>query len=182
MKIFSVYDKEFARFGRVIEGDFSHLLSALKETPLPEKGVIYCPSDKRLETDKEDFIKADFYGGMDVQIGYCNGHNQTLNCLEYNKGNEINLANEDFILLLGSFFDIEDNIFDTANVYAFKVPANVAVEIYSTSLHYAPCGINGSAFKVAIILPRGTNVESIRNPKDPTLWATNKMVIRTRRI
>lgn len=114
---------------------------------------------------------------MPVQLGYCNGHNQLLNCLEYHKGNEINLSNEDFILLLGSYFDIRDDKLDTSKVKAFLVPAGVAVEIYSTTLHYAPCGIKGSPFKVLIVLPRGTNVNREKNLKDPKLWATNKWLL-----
>ena len=175
MKIYGVYDPEFARFGRILEGDHSRILKLLEGTPLPESGTIYCPSDPKLEEEAIlAHFKDDVYGGMPVQIGYCNGFNQKLNCLEYHKGNEVNMANEDFILILGSYFDIENMRFDTKNAMAFKVPAKVAVEIYSTTLHYAPCGINGSSFKVLVVLPKGTNVESKRNEKDRTLWATNK--------
>ena len=46
---------------------------------------------------------------------------------------------------------------------AFLVPKGTAVEIYSTSLHYAPCGVNGEKFQVAIVLPKGTNYPSKKN-------------------
>ena len=51
MKIYSVYDKEFAPYGRVIEGyDTKELLEKLVElTPQPEDGTIYVASDERLE-------------------------------------------------------------------------------------------------------------------------------------
>ena len=100
-----------------------------------------------------------------------------LNCLEYHKGNEINLANEDFILLLGRIFDIKDNKYDTKLVKAFKVPKGIPVEIYSTTLHYAPCGINGSGFRVLICLPKGTNVNKKLSDKDKMLWANNKWLL-----
>ena len=29
--------------------------------------------------------------------------------------------------------------------------------MYSTTLHYAPCGIDGKGFQVAVVLPKGTN-------------------------
>lgn len=178
MEIKSVLDESFSKFGRVLEGNFDRLLSLLKNTPLPEKGTIYCPSDKNLEEPEiVEFFEKHVYGNMRVQLGYCNGHNQKLNCLEYHKGNEVNIANEDFILLLGSFFDIKNNQYDTSKVEAFLVPAGVAVEVYSTTLHYAPCGVNGSAFKMLVALPRGTNVSSERSDIDKTLWGTNKWLL-----
>ena len=65
-----------------------------------------------------------------------------LNALEYHKDSEINVAAKDAILLLGLRSEIEeDYTFDTANVKAFLLPAGSAVEIYATSLHYAPCGV-----------------------------------------
>ena len=178
MKIFSVHDQEFLPFGRVLDGDYSRILFLLQDSPMPEEGTSYVASDPRLEEKEilEDFQKR-IYGHMDVQIGYTNGHNQRLNCLEFHKGNEVNMANEDFILLLGSYFDIKDGKYDTSNVKAFRVPAGVAVEIYSTTLHYAPCGIDGSGFKVLVVLPKGTNSEHITNVKDPWLWGTNKWLL-----
>jgi len=178
MEILSLRDPAFARYGRIVKGNFTRLLALLKKTPLPEEGTIYCPGDPKLE-EKEivSFFQKEVYGNMPVQVGYCNGHNQKLNCLEYHKGNEVNLANEDFILLLSSYFDIENGILDTKKVQAFRVPKGVAVEIYSTTLHYAPCGIAGSSFQVLVVLPKGTNVRPDRNPNDPTLWATNKWLL-----
>ena len=178
MKILSVFDPEFAAYGRVIEGDFSQILSLLKATPMPEEGTIYSPSAPKLEAESiVSFFEDEVYGHTPIQIGYCNGHNQKLNCLEFHKGNEVNIANEDFILLLGTYFEIEDGKFDTSKTKAFRVPAGVAVEIYSTTLHYAPCGIDGSAFKVLVVLPKGTNVDSAQEKGDPMLWATNKWLL-----
>lgn len=178
MRIFSVFDPEFERFGRVLQGNYNKLLNLIEDTPLPDAGTIYCPSDEKLEDDEVLLhFKKDIFGDMDVQLGYCNGYNQKLNCLEYHKGNEVNLSNNDFILLLGSYFDVKDGKFDTKNVVAFKVPKRTAVEIYSTTLHYAPCGIDGLPFKVLVALPKGTNVHNVRNENDPTLWATNKWLL-----
>ncbi|MCR5491837.1 MAG: DUF4867 family protein [Bacilli bacterium] len=178
MKVYSVHDKEFAEFGRVLQGNFEELLGLLGNTPLPEEGTIYCPGDPALERPEiVSFFEKNVYGEMPVQLGYCNGHNQKLNCLEYHKGNEVNLANEDFILLLGSYFDIEGGKLDTKKVKAFRVPAKTAVEIYQSSLHYAPCGINGSPFRVLVVLPKGTNVNPIRGSEDKLLWATNKWLL-----
>ena len=178
MKVYSVYDAEFARFGRVLQGNFSSLLSNLDRIAPPSEGTVYVGKDERLHNEEDaSFLSESFYGYMPVQIGHCSGHNQKLNCLEFHKGNEINLANEDFTLILGSYFDIEDGRFDTSKAVAFRVPAKVAVEIYSTTLHYAPCGIDGSAFRVLVVLPLGTNIDGMRSKNDPWLWASNKWLL-----
>ncbi|HIX33063.1 MAG TPA: DUF4867 family protein, partial [Candidatus Gemmiger avium] len=71
---------------------------------------------------------------------------------------------------------------DTANVKAFRVPAGVLVEVYATTLHYAPCSAApGQGFQVVVVLPRGTNgpkpaITPI-NSEDDTLWACNKWLL-----
>lgn len=178
MEILSVYDKAFKPYGEVYKGKISGVLQALSKLPCPEEGTMYVPSEPTLEqcecfTD----LTLNFGGTLPIQLGYCSGHNQKLNCLEYHRDSELNLANEDFILLLAKRDEIENGVLDTSKVKAFLVPKGVAVEIYATTLHYAPCGVNGSGFRVLVVLPRGTNVEPIRSPSDPLLWASNKWLL-----
>ena len=81
MKIYSVNDKEFAVYGKVHTGyDVSDLLSALdKSTPLPD-AVGYVPSEAALENTKLfGLLQNNAYGGMPIQLGWCNGHNTKLN-------------------------------------------------------------------------------------------------------
>lgn len=55
------------------------------------------------------------YGGMPIQIGYCNGHNHLLNAVEYHRDSEINIAVTDMILILGKEQDItEDHTYDSS--------------------------------------------------------------------
>lgn len=183
MKIYQVTDDRFKKYGKVVEGiDFSELITVLeKDTPLPE-GVEYVPGLKALETlpVKEELSKRSF-GEMEIQIGYCNGHNSMLNALEYHKSSEINVAATDAVLLLGSRQDItEDFTYDTSLAEAFLVPKGVAVEIYATTLHYAPCGVGDAGFKVAIVLPKGTNLnlcDEHTEGEDGHLTATNKWLL-----
>ena len=56
-----------------------------------------------------DSLRDSFYGGMDIQVGYCNGRNTTYNGFEYHKGSEINIAVTDFMLVLGHTWEIRDN-------------------------------------------------------------------------
>lgn len=159
MKIYSVRDPEFTAYGRVVDNvDLSGLVEALKATPVPED-VVYEPSVEALEaTPAFETLSTIVYGEMPIQIGYCNGHNSRLNALEYHRDSEINVAATDAVLMLGLKSEVEaDFTYDTAKVKAFLVPAGTAVEVYATTLHYAPCGVKGAGFQVAIVLPKGTN-------------------------
>ena len=183
MKIYSVTDERFRKYGKVVKDiDFSGLVKALEEvTPLPE-GVEYVPGMPELEAlpvMQELSVKT--YGEMPIQIGYCNGHNCMLNALEYHRDSEINVAATDAILMLGCQQDItEDFTYDTSLVEAFLVPKGTAVEVYATSLHYAPCGVDGEVFKVAIVLPKGTNLDldgKHEGGEDGHLTAKNKWLL-----
>jgi len=161
MEIKSVLEDEFKPYGRVLKGiELGGLLKEMESTPLPEN-VIYVPSDEKLEKlDVYSVMSDSIYGRMPVQIGYCNGHNQYLNALEYHRSSEINVAVTDMILLLGRQQDISENYtYDTSKTEAFFVPAKTAIEIYATTLHYAPCGIEGAGFKCVVVLPKGTNYD-----------------------
>lgn len=183
MKIKKVTDPEFSRYGRVIdEYDFSKLIKAMEHTPLPED-VIYEPSIEELETtDVAIDLKMRVYGELPIQIGYCNGHNSKLNALEYHRSSEVNVAVTDIILLLGAEQDIEpDFTYDTSKVEAFLVPAGTAIEVYATTLHYAPCHVNESGFQCVVVLPKGTNTEltfeTASEGEDKLLTAKNKWLI-----
>ena len=151
-------------------------------TPLPSD-VIYEPSIKELEELKiaEDLRVREF-GELPIQIGYCNGNNYMLNAVEYHRSSEINIAVTDLILLIGSQQDIEDDYsYDTANMEAFMVPAGTIIEVYATTLHYAPCNAQEDGFKCVVVLPRDTNlplektIEKVN--EDALLFARNKWLI-----
>lgn len=185
MKIYSVYDPEFAAYGQVVRGleeASREIVEGLKLTPLPEK-VGYVPSDPILQfLPAAVEISEHCFGGISAQLGWCNGHNTKLNCLEYHKCSEFNVGVYDFILLLGLQSEIEDGLFDTAKVKAFRVPAGVLVEVYATSLHYAPCHTNeNEGFKVLIALPERTNTEppviTHKTSEDSIMTACNKWLL-----
>lgn len=159
MNILSVKDPAFAKYGRIVTNvDFTELVAAMEKTPVPE-GVVYEPGVKELEAlPVMEELSNVVYGEMPIQIGYCNGHNTRLNAVEYHRDSEINVAATDAILILGSLQDVEaDHTYDTSKMEAFLLPAGTAVEVYATTLHYAPCSVEGKGFQVAIVLPKGTN-------------------------
>ena len=162
MKIFSVYDDDFRPYGKVLDGvDVGELAVAMMAISLPETGTAYRPSIASLE-DCGVFqqFQNNTYGGMPIQIGMCWGRNTKLDCLEYHRDSEVNIGTDDFILLLALESEIEDGSLDTRKVKAFRVPAGVAVEVYATTLHYAPCHVDAEAgFRTAVVLPKGTNTE-----------------------
>lgn len=179
----TVFDPSFAAYGKVVTGyDFTKLTAAMNDTELPE-GVTYVGSVPALEAvDVSKEMGERLYGGMPIQVGYCNGHNDTLNALEYHRGSEVNFAATDAILMIGKLQDVEaDFTYDTSKVEAFLVPAGTAVLVYETTLHYAPCGVDGNGFRVTIVLPKGTNVdlaEGLKTPgEDKLLFAVNKWLI-----
>ena len=184
MLIHSVFDPAFAPYGKVLEGyDTAALTETLTAvTPLPE-GVDYVPSQPELEAlPIAGQFSSNAYGGMPIQLGWCNGHNTKLNCLEYHRDSELNIGSEDFILLVAREDDIIDGRLDTSRVKAFRAPAGAVVEVYATTLHYAPCSASkGAGFRVVIVLPRGTNdskpAMTPLNGEDETLWACNKWLL-----
>lgn len=182
MEILSVFSPEFRAYGRVVEGyDTAALLKALKTTALPE-GTEYVPMDPVLHAaDQAEEIGEALFGGMPFQLGWCNGHNTKLNCLEFHRDSEFNLGTEDFILLLGLQADIVDGRLSTDTVKAFKCPAGVLIEVYATTLHYAPCHCDPArGFQVLVALPQNTNTDygpGGVNTMDRMLWARNKWLL-----
>ena len=183
MRIQKVTDPAFRKYGQVLEGyDFTGLIKEMKHTPVPED-VIYVPSVEELEAlDIMKDLQNKGYGGLPVQIGYCNGHNKKLNAVEYHRNSEINVAVTDLVLLIGHQQDIEpDHTYDTSKIEAFLVPAGTGIEVYATTLHYAPCNVQDGGFQCVVVLPAGTNTdltfETAKTGEDSLLTAKNKWLI-----
>ena len=86
------------------------------------------------------------------------------------------------ILLIGMQQDIEaDYTYDTSKIEAFLVPAGTAIEVYATTLHYAPCTAAEGGFRCVVILPAGTNTELTfpagKSGEDRLITAKNKWLI-----
>ena len=183
MEIFSVGDERFRKYGKVWNGfECTKILKEMEHTPLPDD-VIYVPSVEEMEVLQEAVeFQNRVYGGLPIQIGYCNGNNHKLNALEYHRNSEINIAVTDMILLIGQLADVTpEHTYDTAKVEAFHVPAGTVVEMYETTLHYAPCNVGDNGFKCVVILPKGTNTEIDfvlpKTGEDALMTAKNKWLI-----
>ena len=185
MMIHNIHDESFQSYGREVTGyDFDLLISYMEEfTEIPPEGNVYVPSIEKMEQMKvSDQIRNTLYGGMPIEIEYCNGKNSTYNGFEYHKGSEINIAVTDFMLVLGHSWDIEYNTYKADKAQVFFVEKGTAIEMFQTTLHLSPCKVNDEGFKDIVILPQGTNTPLVQSPghyeeEDRLLLLTNKWVI-----
>lgn len=184
MQIQNINEESFKKYGKILTGyHVDGILAEMEHTPLTRE-VIYVPSVEEMEAlpDAEE-MKNRGFGGLPIQIGYCNGDNRKLNGLEYHCSSEINIAVNNLVLLLGREQDIEaDDTYDTSRVEAFFVPAGTVIEVYATTLHYAPCTAEGeNGFRCVVVLPKGTNTEldfaAGAEGEDRLLAAKNKWLI-----
>ena len=76
MKIYSVYDPEFKAYGQIVTGmedTVQEILAALTTTPCTDH-VEYVPFDPVLqELPAMTEVSEHCFGGMPVQMGWCNG-------------------------------------------------------------------------------------------------------------
>lgn len=185
MKIYSIYDPEFKQYGQIVDGmeeSIQEILAVLKDTPQGDSVEYVAEYEPLQELPAMTEISEHCYGGMPVELGWCNGHNTKLNCLEYHRDSEYNLGTENLILLLAKREQITDGVLDTAAVKAFRVPAGVLVEIYATTLHYAPCHDSAEkGFRMMVALPQFTNTEKpqieAKTFEDRLLLAKNKWLL-----
>lgn len=181
----SIEDNSFKKYGKILNNyEFKGLIDYLDEkTEIPEQGNLYIAHDEEMTKYVDvDLVSSNIYGGMDIQVGYCNGRNSTLNGLEYHKGSEVNVFATDSVLLLGLTTYIENNSFNVENVEAFFIKKGSAVELYQTTMHFAPCKVNDEGFKAVVILPSGTNTAldcktTIKEEEDKLLFMKNKWLI-----
>ena len=185
MKIYSVYDPEFKHYGQIVEGlddACQEILEALRTTPMSDAPA-YVPVDEVLqELPAMTELSEHLYGGMPIQLGWCNGHNTRLNCLEYHRDSEYNMSTENVIMLFARQDEITDGVLDTSKVKAFWLPAGVMIEVFATTLHYAPCHTDpDKGYRVLVVLPWATNTEkpdiTPRNWEDRLLRARNKWLL-----
>ena len=179
---YSVQDQAFRPYGRVVDFDASGLIRAAEGVAMPESGSKYAPDLPELE-EKALFapVQEILRGQGSCQIGLCWGYNQKLNCLEYHRASEHNVAVTDLVLILASQQEMEGNDLPAGKVKAFFVPKGTVIEVYATTLHFCPCQVSDQGFSCIVVLPRGTNhpLEGTRpqGGDGRLLWAKDKWLI-----
>lgn len=179
MKIYSVHDKEFKQFGRVIDVDVTELLAVAKKIEMPENGSKYEPSLEEFEKlEIKQYFQSEIFGQMPMQLGFCWGYNDTMNALEWHTCSEINVATDDLILLLGDIRDIEDERYDSSKIMAFELKKGETIEVYATTLHFCPIHKDAKVgFGSVVGLGKGTNTPLDTDKKDKFLFKKNKWLI-----
>ncbi len=180
LRLHSVLDPEFRRYGRVLNADTGALAEALAATPIPETGNCYVASLPELEAvDLMPALQRIAFGEMPIQAGYCNGNGFKLNAMEYHKCSEINFTTTGLVLLLALPEQLDDGKLDSRDVVGFYLPEGVLVEIFPMVLHFAPCRIKETGFRCLVVLEQGTNaplpsVDTSAPGEEKLLWMRNK--------
>lgn len=184
--LFGRDDPAFRPYGVAVSGDWSGFVETMEKTvAVPAEGIVYVAAHPPLEALPEAReLAARSLGGMPFQIGYCAGRNSRLNGLEYHGCSEIVVAADDLVLLLGLRADLDPGEvppgFDANRAVGLLVLRGQAVELFSGTLHLAPCLAREGSFRAAIILARGTNEDFApgeRTEGDPLLRKRNKWII-----
>lgn len=150
--------------------------------PMPED-EIYIPLCTQLMKMREaEFFTKQAYAQVPCQIGYFLSHNTKLNALEYHKCSETLVVLEDEVALLGKIEEIEKDTYDVGKLKAFFFPRGSVIELYGTTLHFAPCMATSRGIRQIVVLSRDTNtplaekVES-KEGENKLLLERNKWVI-----
>lgn len=183
-EIFSIYDNAFVDYGRTLESEpFSELCDLLEKNTVITENNVYIANEKELFSKRAYEFALNIFGGIEIQIGYCNGMNQTLNGMEYHKSPEIIVAATDILLFLAKPCNLIDfTSLDSKAAKVFFAPKGSVISLNPSILHLSPSCVHQSGFKSAIILPKGTNLDLKENfecedKESQILFKTNKWII-----
>ncbi|MDD3214638.1 MAG: DUF4867 family protein [Eubacteriales bacterium] len=183
LSVYSVFDPAFRRYGRVVAFDSAALIDACENhAMMPEAGSRYVPVMPELEAlPAFENVRRTLRGEGGCQIGCCWGYNTKLNCLEYHRASEHNIAVSDLLLLLAAQQDLEGFELAEGKIVGFYVPKGTTIEVYATTLHFCPCQTADTGFRAIVILPRGTNLplegDKPVGGDGRLLWAKDKWLI-----
>lgn len=176
--IYSVHDKEFIPYGKVLNINTEEIVKVCETIPMPESGSCYELKKEELESLAcAEKIKILTAGGCSAQIGFCWGYNSYLNGLEYHKCSEINFAATPLVLLLGLTYEMENNEYSSKQIKAFYLEKGDAIELYQTSMHFCPCQVSDKGFRCVVGLVEDTNDLLDIPSEEPLLFKKNKFLI-----
>lgn len=165
LHVHEVHEPLFSTFGKILaeQGSIAGyqelriaVLTACAELPEHTAYTPFIQETENLETVR--YMKETVFGGLGIQTGCCWGMNQSLNGMEYHKSSEVLIALTDMALFLGKQQDITCEGWDTSQAMLFLVPEGTALELFQTTLHFAPISVCSDPFYAVIMLPKGTNL------------------------
>lgn len=186
LAIGTIWDEAFRAYGRPIPADTAAFCQAAEAAvEWPEESSRYLAALPQLdEMPEADGFRAEYCGQLDAEFGFCWGHSDRMNALEWHTCSEFNIATRPLVLLLAKPADLEggreqDLRLDAARVRAFYLAAGEMIEVYAGTLHFCPCEVSRQqGFGCVVVLARGTNLPlDPAAPKSPLLWAKNKWLL-----
>ncbi len=160
---------------RQVNYDFSEIVEESKKLQIHD-GNEYIRDDESCKNKKVvDLLYRNVFAEMPLQTGWCYGKNTKMNGMEWHKSSEVVVACTDMVLLLGDYFDIKDDRYNSSKAVALYLSCGQAVELFPLTLHLAPLPVS-DYFVSAIILPQGTNMP-LDGLIEKTLRAKNKWLL-----
>ena len=178
LTIYDVRDEAFSEYGVVLDGyDTKDIMLEAAKLEVPKEGSLYLASVEEFEKlEIAEKIKNEIYGTLDTEVGYCYGHSNYMNALEWHSSSELNIAVTPLVLILAKRSDIKDGKLDSSCTKVFFVPEGSVIEVYATTLHFCPCEVRESGFGCVVALPAATNTPLDAPTSDPLLFRKNKWI------
>lgn len=183
-EIQTVKSESFKEYGEIFEGlTFPKMEAFVRSTDMPEEEFYNPCAEELMKIGEEaDYIKDYIFGQVPCQIGYYNGRCTKLNAVEYHKCSEFLVVMEDAVLILGKLTDIENGKLDSSRMKYFFVEKGTCVELYATTLHWAPCVAGPGGVRQIVVQSLGTNTPlpkklEDRNGDNKYLLERNKWVL-----
>ncbi|MBI9104377.1 MAG: DUF4867 family protein [Spirochaetales bacterium] len=186
IRIEHVGDPGFSEYGILHTGlDKGILLNKAREIFNETDGTSYSASNIELENSPElPIIRRHIFGESEIQAGCCWGYSTSMKGMEYHRSSELLGAATDMVLILGRLPEVANGRWDSSHARFFFIPAGSFVELFSTTLHLAPCRVDENPFCAVIILPAGTNTPLDAGPAPAEeaisagpLWMKNKWML-----
>lgn len=175
IEILELSDEKFNLYGKVLPYIKTPKMNEfVYNTPMADDYYCVC-SEELMQMDEAKQFQQYVFGEIPCQVGYYNAYVDRLNALEYHKGSEVLVVLEDVVMLIANIADIQEDVLNSNDVKAFYVPRNTCVELYATTLHYAPCMATSAGVRQIVVQTKGTNT-----PLDEVVASTegeNKMLL-----
>jgi hypothetical protein len=181
IKIIDCSDSAFPSFGRRLSGfDWLPIADHASRRPLPAEGTSYVRTVEAWEAlPVTSALSRECFNGRPLQVGLCFGVNDRMNAMEWHGDSEVIGAATDLLLILGQLSDVVDGTYEADSAIGLFVESGTLIELYATTLHFAPVNVGPQGFRAVIILPCMTNA-LLTEPKpaqDPLLFAQNKWMV-----
>ncbi|MCD7838286.1 MAG: DUF4867 family protein [Clostridiales bacterium] len=170
-----VTDPSFRQYGQLLPHfQFPEMKRYIyEETPIPAD--VTC-SPELMAMDEAIQITQYVYGETACQVGYFSDSPDHMNALEYHKCSELLVEFEPCVIIVGQIWQIEQDRLNAADLKVFYVPADTCLELYATTLHFAPCAATTAGVRQVVCQTATTNTP-LHHPERRDLTGENKYLL-----